>query len=350
MKFMGERHDIFDDEIIFWVDITDVPAEIQNQAKQIDGENYSPDCFGMCVCYDRIEKKIELSADEQGTNIYYVDNDGENRWYCADISDVFLNEIFTECKKRIQEEIIASYEIMPFEPNETHLFFRLDGEKSERHGLIGYMRADFGRSGNDGFFNTWLDNQKHLKTPAFKAEFQKVIDYLRKGMQYPVFSNRYDLEAFCLKHPEQRINDRGIGFKIQTADYSFYARCRPTAHDYDIYVMAYDNRYLLPELAGQHELPNDCYSILPSSGEIVFLVNGEKGYFPYDKSTPDPELNRQFVAASNALLGVTRAQEEAMLAGSLFGWDTPAAKPWNYDKDGSPRQLPPSKKREEHER
>jgi hypothetical protein len=43
---------------------------------------------------------------------------------------------------------------------------------------------------------------------------------------------------------------------------------------------------------------------------------------------------------------VTRAQEEAMLCGSLFGWDTPAAKPWNYDMDGNPRQLSPRKKDE----
>jgi hypothetical protein len=54
-------------------------------------------------------------------------------------------------------------------------------------------------------------------------------------------------------------------------------------------------------------------------------------------------LNRQIAAAKNALLGVTRAQEEAMLAGSIYGWDTPAAKPWNYDQYGKPRIRPKEK-------
>jgi hypothetical protein len=29
-----------------------------------------------------------------------------------------------------------------------------------------------------------------------------------------------------------------------------------------------------------------------------------------------------------------------MLAGALLGWDTPAAKPWKYEPDGTPRQPP----------
>jgi hypothetical protein len=38
----------------------------------------------------------------------------------------------------------------------------------------------------------------------------------------------------------------------------------------------------------------------------------------------------------NEAMGVTRQQEAAMLAGSLLGWDSPAAKPWSYDETGKP--------------
>ena len=38
----------------------------------------------------------------------------------------------------------------------------------------------------------------------------------------------------------------------------------------------------------------------------------------------------------NAKLGVSRAQEEAMKAGSMFGFQVPAADPRNYDADGKP--------------
>lgn len=37
----------------------------------------------------------------------------------------------------------------------------------------------------------------------------------------------------------------------------------------------------------------------------------------------------------NALEGITPAQREAMLAGSLFGWNCPAAQPDRYDSAGN---------------
>jgi hypothetical protein len=46
-------------------------------------------------------------------------------------------------------------------------------------------------------------------------------------------------------------------------------------------------------------------------------------------------------------MGVTRAQEEAMLAGSLFGWHTKAADPRSYDENGQPQRP---KRRDEPER
>jgi len=42
------------------------------------------------------------------------------------------------------------------------------------------------------------------------------------------------------------------------------------------------------------------------------------------------------VDEQNAKMGVSRAQEEAMKAGSMFGWDVPAADPKNYDDAGKP--------------
>ena len=58
-------------------------------------------------------------------------------------------------------------------------------------------------------------------------------------------------------------------------------------------------------------LPERCYSVLSGSDEIIIIKRGEK-------------------------LGVSRAQEEAMKAGSMFGFQVPAADPRNYDADGKP--------------
>ena len=171
------------------------------------------------------------------------------------------------------------------------------------------------------------------------------INHLRSEM----LEDRVALRTFYNGTFGILLGERGKGFKLQDADYTYYLRCRPGYSDYDVYCFAYDNRYLLPELAGKHELPNDCFSVLPSTGELIFIVMGESGYYPKGYPTPDPVFNREIARSNNMLLGVTRAQEEAMLGGSLFGWNTDAAKPWRYESDGSPRPLPP-RNREEFER
>jgi hypothetical protein len=72
----------------------------------------------------------------------------------------------------------------------------------------------------------------------------------------------------------------------------------------------------------------------------------ESWYYPCDWSTPDREINRRLVTEANAKLGASRALEAAMIGGSMHGWDTPAAKPWNYDKDAKPRPLPQKSRNE----
>ena len=54
------------------------------------------------------------------------------------------------------------------------------------------------------------------------------------------------------------------------------------------------------------------------------------------------EENRALVLEANEKLGVSRAQAEAMLAGSMFGWQTQAADPCSYDEQG--RMLTPKQR------
>jgi len=244
--------------------------------------------------------------------------------------------------KRDSEDSNMAYQLSPSQDGGL-LFFRMDGESAERHGVIGYFRADFGADGY-GFFFKWFDSQPHLKTPNFRRELDSVINYLRVDGQETPFTNRMVLERFCSVNPGKDMSVRGSGYMIRTEDFSYYFRCLPLPGDHDIYCFAYDNRYLLPELAGQHRLPIYCFSVLPSNGELVMIVSGKYGYFPSSNSTPFHDVNRKTADEFNSNSGVTRAQEEAMLAGSLFGWKVPAAKPWSYNHDGSPRPLPPKPK------
>lgn len=82
-------------------------------------------------------------------------------------------------------------------------------------------------------------------------------------------------------------------------------------------------------------LPRECLSTLPSSGEAILITRYRKGY-ALRASTNSPEGNRAWADRYNRNNGISKAQEAAMLAGSMFGWDTPASKPKNYDENGKP--------------
>jgi hypothetical protein len=235
-----------------------------------------------------------------------------------------------------------AYELRPSQDGES-LFFRLDAEAAGRCGAIGYMRADFGKTGRE-FWTTWFDLDARLNTHRFKTEFQEVVNSLRGDGERPPLASRKNLAAYCSATPGKELNGRGAGYMIRTQDYSYYIRCKPAAADYDIFAFAYDNRYLLPELAGRRTLPDICYSTEPGTGGVILIKKGERGYYRSEYSTDDPEYNRVLATDRNIKLGVTRAQEKAMLAGSTFGWSVPAARPQEYDLDGNPRRLTPKKK------
>ena len=80
-------------------------------------------------------------------------------------------------------------------------------------------------------------------------------------------------------------------------------------------------------------LPETCFSILESSGELIEITKGYTGYALANKKlgalTPRDAADRL-----NWERGVTKAQEQAMVAGSMFGWAVPAADPKNYAADG----------------
>lgn len=81
-------------------------------------------------------------------------------------------------------------------------------------------------------------------------------------------------------------------------------------------------------------LPEQCYAVLPNSKEIIVVQKGESGYYKTNMFSNDRVEAQKIVDEYNDKLGVTKAQAEAMVAGSMFGWHVPAADPKNYDKDG----------------
>ena len=86
------------------------------------------------------------------------------------------------------------------------------------------------------------------------------------------------------------------------------------------------------KLPFRNDLPETCFSVLPSSGQLIIIRCGEHGYYPSEWDTGSREENREIASSHNARRGITDIQEAAMLAGSMFGWDTPGANPqWYLD-------------------
>lgn len=273
-------------------------------------------------------------------------------------------------------------------------------------GLIGHLRADMDTDGN-GFFSTWEDYRKELKTDEFKDEFDKVINSLRE--EGDILYNRKSLAKYCYSSPQAKMNNEQdyYGVRVDTEKYAYLCRLNPNKGEYNLYCYCYiknwldkhirsaekgirfitpeykekfrisdgekiritfsdgevkdrvcryiddshmevgDDLYHICEFAERMEqcgatfiplrsdLPEVCFSILPSTGDVIIIKHGESGYYRCEYSTEDKAFNREFANDRNANLGVSKAQVEAMLAGSMYGWDVSAADPKSYDENGT---------------
>ena len=74
---------------------------------------------------------------------------------------------------------MAEYEKRAMTMDEDKYTFSQSSQICGQTGLIGYLRADMDTDGN-GFFSTWNDWRKDMKTQEFKDEFDEIINSLRE--------------------------------------------------------------------------------------------------------------------------------------------------------------------------
>lgn len=82
-------------------------------------------------------------------------------------------------------------------------------------------------------------------------------------------------------------------------------------------------------------LPDKCFSITSTADEIVIITKGETYRRPAGVRA-EGVTAREGATAANEAMGVTKAQEAAMLFGSIYGWDKPGADPKHYNEHGEP--------------
>lgn len=73
-----------------------------------------------------------------------------------------------------------------------------------------------------------------------------------------------------------------------------------------------------------------CAAKHPTTGKPIFLKSYVHGYFKAPSFLKVEEYNTK--------LGITKGMVEAMLCGSIFGFEVPGADPAHYNDDGTPKK------------
>lgn len=118
-------------------------------------------------------------------------------------------------------------------PEEIPLCYGQSGEQS-CPGCIGYLRGDFGRSGNE-FWSNWFGGNDELNQPEFKQEFDKLINELRDD---GLLKSRAAMQSFCSQSDSEYKND-SYHFTIETKDYKYCLRCMLNPGSYNFYIFTY---------------------------------------------------------------------------------------------------------------
>lgn len=148
----------------------------------------------------------------------------------------------------------------------------------QESGCIGHLRVDMDASGT-GFFTSWDNHTAELKTDAFVAEFDAVIQELRFGEESGGFlKNRDSVRKFVHQNPESSITEdnSAFGLRVDTDDHAYMIRMNPNRGEYAAYIYAYNRDMLDAYLE-----PTQEQSVEQESLMTVLVV--EPGKAPYVK-------------------------------------------------------------------
>ncbi len=122
----------------------------------------------------------------------------------------------------------------PMTEEEDKYTFRQSNQISGQTGLIGYLRADFGRDGNE-FYSSWEDWNNNLKTPDFKQELDEVINCLRE--EGDILSGRAAMSRYCNDTPQSKMTKESYfyGVRVDTDKYAYLLRMNLNKGDYNLY-------------------------------------------------------------------------------------------------------------------
>lgn len=141
------------------------------------------------------------------------------------------------------EQSNSEYEVIIMTPAERRYTYDQSSQIKSMCGLVGHLRADFGKSGNQ-FFYTWFGFRNELNTPDFKEDFDAVINSFRENGNF--LSGRANLIHFCHSDPAMYYdNDRSeYGVRVNSKDYAYLMRLITMPGNYNLYCYCYKREWL----------------------------------------------------------------------------------------------------------
>ena len=227
----------------------------------------------------------------------------------------------------------------------AHPTSRFDGTTNREYGF----RADTGQYSYLFRLNP-EKGEYNVYCYCYKREWlEQHIRQAEKGIQF--ITSEYQ-EKFRLPDGESVLITRSNGEQVK----------QPCRYIDETHMVLGSNLYHICQLAEMLErngstiapinpqLPKECYALIPSSGEVVRICRGEMGHYPTEICFASKADRQQFVDSINKKFGVSKAQEAAMLTGSMFGWNVPGADPRNYTDQGKPIKSAAHEKSKKHAR
>ena len=200
--------------------------------------------------------------------------------------------------------------------------------------FMGYVRGRFDDESGKAVISL---SDIHL-TQMDEFELYEVIRFLEKEEAYFLLGGLECMKTFCTDRMSDHIPysfDREChAFRVMTSENVWYIACTPWNERRRFTIYGYKRLPLMMALAKSRGLPESCYGVLKFTGERVFIRFGSRELERFPQYGSNAEANRAFANEKNKELKLTSAQVAAMENGAIYGWDTPAARPENYDKDG----------------
>lgn len=211
----------------------------------------------------------------------------------------------------------------------SHLYY--DAYNNGGGNIKDCYRGDFWRYVTPYLSDIDIYDFIHCREAQMEQAMDKVLDYLQdKPLDFTVYTVWWSYKDRCLSLVEPTAPDGRewgpVTFGIPEEKERWCQRTlREGAKDITQEVQSRNPEPTKP-------LPDLCYTVVKTTGELAILKNGQSGYFPCSFSTNDTEANKAIANHYNEKLGVSPAQAKAMEFGSMFGWDKPGANPAVYEK------------------